>query len=85
MQTPGERLGALAKAYEEMNLWRIPRMEIESPTLLVYEFTLSESAAKIGTRDVSAQLAGINYTTEVRFNSLDDNDNQFIFQTLLYI
>ena len=54
-----------------MNLWRIPRMEVESPTLLVYELTLTESASQMVTGDVSAQLASIGYTIKVSVNPLN--------------
>ena len=52
-----------------MNLWRIPRMDVESPTLLVYKPTKDVAAAKVGTGDISTLLAASGYTIKVHIQS----------------
>ena len=66
LPTLGARQAGLAKAFREMNLWRIPRMEVESPTLLVYGLTKEVSAAaKAGAGDITAQISAITPVIKV--------------------
>ena len=70
MNILGERLADLVKAYQEMNLWRIPRMEVDSPTLLVYKLDKSSSAALIAkTGYTPAEMAAIGNNIEVHLNN----------------
>ena len=64
----GVKRAGLLTAYQEMNLWRVPRMEVESPTLLVYELNKTTSAAKARAVDIDIQLASISDITKVHLN-----------------
>ena len=62
----GERQAGLAEAFQHMNLWRIPHLEVETQTLLVYELTVNESAAaKAAAGDVTSQIEAIVPTIQV--------------------
>ena len=62
----GERHKDLAKAYQKMNLWRIPRMKVEAPTLLVYTHSTDvAAAAKANAGDITAQIEDVSPAVEV--------------------
>ena len=62
----GDRQAGLARAFQRMNLWRIPRMEVETPNLLVYQLSSDvAAAAKAGAGDITAQIEAISPTVKV--------------------
>ena len=53
-----------------MNLWRGPRMEVESPTIMVYELNKTASAAKARVVHSDIQLASLRDITKVHLNDI---------------
>jgi hypothetical protein len=67
----GKREAGLSHAYQHLNLWRGPRLEVDTPALLVYQLSPEVSAAaKEGADSAMMIQAGMAEVKVRRRNSL---------------